>query len=685
MNTHAAAVCSLLLVLTAASGAEVRTPGLVTNWDDQGKLTSLELNDLRYSATATSGLWVEEVLRGEPARLAVGCGTDRATPLKTLGLSASARLDARPGHLLLSGSVRDDRAREDRAVDVVFRLPMAPALWWASISQSVRPGAGVAAEQERIERLKTGRKARDEKLPQGAAVLETVRYGDLAQAALPVAALTEPQQRAGLGVALPPDRPCQFQLAYRHESGELEVRWQFGLSPAAAAPWKSLATFALCIFPVDGQWGLRDALRQYYSLFPAAFRRRTPASGLWLFAVPSFKQVPDPQNYAFWEGPRLKELELARRHAIETYPYVIVGQREIGRLKTLPKSHEEVEQLLRLKPDQTQRTTWSWASVVAWVRASGLKDHAGRWVYKSRHTDWSGDSLTFPLNPSPDLPGTAEQPTIAQSVLGDVDALLREHPELSGIYVDSLASWGSFNNYRREHFAAVRAPLAHDAAGRACVPNWMPHIDFLRELARRVGPRLVFGNGIRPGRAFCAFACDILGVETSRGDLNARRNLDFYRAVAGRKPSLFLFYWPEEELPRPVVDHYVQRFVALGLSPEVKSQPWGRFKTRDAEIFARFVPIYRRLDLAGWQPVTHATLDAPELWLERFGTGAPELYFTLYNPGSSPQTAALRVDRERLGTPTAVKLLELVESRTLDTSAPVTVPPRSLRVLQLRR
>jgi hypothetical protein len=215
------------------------------------------------------------------------------------------------------------------------------------------------------------------------------------------------------------------------------------------------------------------------------------------------------------------------------------------------------------------------------------------------------------------------------------------------------------------------------------LPNWMPHVDFLRELRRQIAPRLVFGNGIRPGRAFGAFACDILGVECSLGDTQHRHNLDFYRSVAGAKPFLALFYHPGEEIPRALVESYVQRFVALGLSPEVKSVPWGRLKQRDDDLYDRFVPIYRRLDLAGWQPVTHLRLPQDEIWVERFGTSAPELYFTLFNPDDKPVEITIQPDAP-LGLALGSRLRELVEGKSdLPLGATLTLPPATLRVLQV--
>jgi hypothetical protein len=607
-------------------------------------------------------------VREAPAGRLLTAEMGRVTALPAANLSITAQISQRSDHLLVTGVVEDTRRAADRGVDVVFRLPFRSALWWPRISEAIVPDRA----------NKSTARAADRDLPPGAAVLEATKESGLEQDVLPIGCVTDLKQRTGVAIAIPPDLPCRFRFAYVPDAGCLELTLLFGLSAAAPAELKSRAPFRFVIMPTDGRWGLRDAVRRYYAMFPQAFQRKTRSSGLWLFACKNFDEVPDVENYAFWEGPLLKQLDKALAHKIENYPYIIVGQREITYLKEKPASYDDVVAVLTQEPARTKKTKWTWADVKALVENSGLHDAQGHWVHQLRSTEWGGNSITFPLNPSPFLPGR----TVSSTVLAEVETMLKEYPSLAGIYVDSLASWGSFYNYRREHFAAARAPLSHDDNGRVCIPNWMPHVDFLRELRRRTGGRLVFGNGIRPGRAFCGFECDIFGVETATADLRQRNNLDFYRTIAGTKPSLFLFYPPKDEMQRPQVEEYVQRFVALGLSPEVSTVPFGRYKQRDADLFAKFLPIYRRLDLAGWQPVTHATVEPSTLWLERFGTKPPELYFTVYNPTDKPLDARLALDRRALALTPKAATKELVAGGDPSIGA-LTIPPKALRVVQI--
>ena len=175
----------------------------------------------------------------------------------------------------------------------------------------------------------------------------------------------------------------------------------------------------------------------------------------------------------------------------------------------------------------------------------------------------------------------------------------------------------------------------------------MPHVDYLKELHHRIGPRLVFANGARPGSAL-RFELDILGMEPSLGDLESRTQIDFLRSMAGPKPALCLLDYPDEGLSREQAEQYIQRFIAMGLAPEMRRVPWPKYKDRDGDLYARFMPVYRRLDRAGWQPVTHAAVTGDGIWVERFGTRPPDLYFSLYNSKAVPAETKLSLDRSAL-------------------------------------
>lgn len=665
--------CFLALPALPADGATANDAPPRIVLDGEGAVAELRLADKTFASSQRMGLFVRECPAGAWLPVALAAGEEAPTALVAESLELRAKLERGTGCVVISGAVEDVRRGDDRAVDVALRLPFASAVWWGGISDRVAPGQPPRPAPKRRS---------PDQIVEGAAALEPLENGGLAQNFLPIGCVTSEDEQSGLAVALPPDTPCRFRFALLRDPGCLELQWQFGLSSIASGEWKSRAPFRCEVFSVDGHWAMRDAWRRYWLMHPESFARRTQASGLWLVSAPSLEQVPDPQNYAFWQTTRPQDTEKGVRLGMEVYPYTITGQREVGFLTQPLRGYADVERILAAKPETSKRSRYTWEEVKTLVETSGLHGPDGRWLFRLRTTDWAGSSVSFPTNPSPFLPSSPERPFVAEHTFAEVERDGKAHPQLAGSFIDSLAMWGSYENYRRDHFAAVRSPLTHDHLGRVCLANWMPHVDYLRELRRRIAPRLVFGNGPKPGRAFCAFQLDVFGVEFTPRDLEDRMQMDFVRCVAGPKPVCGLFdYEPAKGLPRAQMEDYVQRCTALGFTPETRHWKWPEYKDRDAGLMSRFLPLCRRLHHAAWQPVTGAEVTPAHLWIERFGTAAPELYFTVFNPGTEPATAVLAA-----GDAGATSWLELVTGQEVSHpgQAGMLVPPKSVRVLQAR-
>ena len=669
--------CLMSLAPVRGEEASLRVDALQITLDSNGALKSLRVGDKVFpgGGNSASGLFIREGADQALVPAALGAGADRITEFSKSGFRVTARIEAREDRMILSGVIEDTRGAEDRAVDVVLRVPFAPAVWWGSISEKVAPDAEPPA----------AKKPRNpDALVEGAAALEPIESGGLAQNYLPVACVTSADESAGLAVAIPPDAPCRFRFAQLRTEGCVELQFLFGLSPAATGDIKSRATFRCEIFSADGHWGLRDAWRRYEEMHAEFFQRSTQASGLWLVSAPKLADVPDPQNYAFWQTTRTADTAQGIKLGMEVFPYTIIGQREVGFIKSKIANYNDVLRVLAEKPETTHRSRYTWEEVTPFVENCGLHGADGRWLYRLRETDWAGNSVSFPVNPSPFLPSSEARPSVAEHTFAEVGRALREHPELHGFFVDSLAMWGSYENYRRDHFAAARAPLTHDEHWRVSLPNWMPHVDYLRELRHRIEPRLVFGNGPRPGRAFCAFLLDVFGVEFSPRDLESRVQFDFLRCVAGPRPALGLFDYPASGLTREQMEDYVQHATALGIAPETRHFPWPKYKDRDADLIAKFLPIYRRLDRAGWQSVTHARSENSAAWIERFGGDGGDLFFSLFNPTDTTLTTRVIADLKALG-PTSAKARELVTDADCEPAASLTIPAKSVRVLHFAK
>ncbi len=82
-------------------------------------------------------------------------------------------------------------------------------------------------------------------------------------------------------------------------------------------------------------------------------------------------------------------------------------------------------------------------------------------------------------------------------------------------------------------------------------------------------------------------------------------------------------------------------------------------------IFKKYVPVFRALAQAGWEPVTHATAQPQGTVVERFGgEGGRPLFFTVRNLQDTAQAATVTIDTEALGLArTGVKVVDVLSGK----------------------
>ncbi len=227
-----------------------------------------------------------------------------ATPAAGLGaldMRAAVRAQARGPTVMVEVTLQDLRA-EDRAVDLDVTLPMDLTgwTWWHDIN-AFEP---IDAASQFAER----------------------RY--------PLVVVTS--NAGGLAMAIEPDQPVVYELRGAAEGLTLHAR--LGLTPLGEGDLKSAAHVRLYLYPVDAEWGFRDALATYYALFPAAFERLAMDEGQWLFAFENTR-LPNPSHYAYHEGGP-GGWQYDEEHGIGTYPYTEVSSRTVT-MHRLPSDRED--------------------------------------------------------------------------------------------------------------------------------------------------------------------------------------------------------------------------------------------------------------------------------------------------------------------------------------------------------
>ncbi len=241
--------------------------GLALTLADNGGVVAMSTSgDAVAMSEARSGLWLAPA-GGETVPVAgqvtaVGGGIAQEFVDEERGLRVSASFRASADRIECTGEVVD-LTGVDRGVDVFFSLPVS--------------GEG----------LMWGRDIRTE-MP--------IEDMPLTQTMVTFASLSDPETGQGLALAIPADSPCECELTWSQGFG-YAVRYRFGLSPEAGGEFKSRAPFRFVIYRCDGKWGLRDAARRYYAMYPAAFVKRVEREGLCLKSIPfERKASPFPQR-----------------------------------------------------------------------------------------------------------------------------------------------------------------------------------------------------------------------------------------------------------------------------------------------------------------------------------------------------------------------------------------------------
>ena len=77
------------------------------------------------------------------------------------------------------------------------------------------------------------------------------------------------------------------------------------------------------------------------------------------------------------------------------------------------------------------------------------------------------------------------------------------------------------------------------------------------------------------------------------------------------------------------------------------------------------MPVIIALGEAGWEPVTHASVEPTGVLLERFGPRAGNLYFAVRNPTRGPIKATVTVHAARLKVTAPKRVTRLPDRRTI--------------------
>lgn len=626
-----------------------------------GRLETLQHDQQAIPLRVGGGFRVLDAATQKPfslpaGRVTVGEKSVHYTAEQPGDLALRAEFIPQGRHILVQGEIRNLRGGE-RGVVLEYRVPLA------------------GADARFSNQLNKSTRAAD---------------GEVEGCVYPIAALETTD--AGLALAIPPTLPCEFGMAGGPDG--LAVRFFFGLSPETKR-FPDRARFSFLIYPINRGWGFRSALSRYYTFFPDYYNERSNHGGQALFLAEDGKE-PEPADLSTFstrvvetQAPWLrKNFTTDEKNNLLSFPYMIVGQREIKYLEKLPANYEEAmaayakwtpEYQAKFPRTKENEAAGGDVNLRREVDSSAIARADGKVGISLRKIPWGGNAVTFVTNPNPDLFADTHNQSVGRSSIDRIWQWAREFPELDGVVIDSLgANWPANLNYRKDHFRYARYPLSVDASGRPAIDNVTSHYEFLETLRAefRAKPdgkdRFIEANGIyayaaRPepaqhyravdyknrvvlGRFFLAALIDFAVSEP--GINSPQESLEFMRVAMGRKVySPSNARWKDQEAVRRwmntclVFDLFAVNQREYG---EQINYYFPEAFARDQELIHWFVPKARLLSQARWQPVTHARATGSDLLLERYGSH-DEGYWVIMSKADKPQKSVLKFEMGYLG------------------------------------
>lgn len=398
------------------------------------------------------------------------------------------------------------------------------------------------------------------------------------------------------------------------------------------------ARFKFVSFEFPAEQGFRGALAAYQKALPEFAEVRLRRHGLWM-PFDKISAVKGWEDFGFAVKEGDNEPDWDRAHGVVTFRYTEPSSWWMRMKNGADASFEDCLAEANRLADAGD----SWG--LAW-RTSACHDRRGNVVGQVRDTPWCKGALWI-MSPLPGIDG-------GEYVLKV--GTFREKGD--GEYIDSAEFVSAPPlDFRRDHFAAAKTPLAFDPeTRRPALAKCLTTFEYVRETANRchaVG-RYLMGNGIPLTWPWLVSYSDFGGREVKWIDAQGRwrpaphEELLYYRAMSGGKPYCFLMNVDFRRFTHEHAEKYMQLCLAYGLfagffSPNASDARYfsnPELYERDRDLFRKYVPLCRRISEAGWRPVNElAVSDSEDVLVEQFG----DCYLTVFNAGRKPCRVRLRV------------------------------------------
>jgi hypothetical protein len=578
-----------------------------------------DVDDLQVAVK--SGQWTEEVaVTGRVEKTRQGLRQRAEAPAHGLVFETHYRQEA--GRLQATVEVTTSRpAPQGRCLRLFYRLPLDLTGWtWAADP----------VWQERIRREERYENSF------GLSGHQISRY--------PLVSVSRGE--VGLALAASLEEPALQSFIATGEG--LQTMVAVGLTDHAP---RARARFGFSLFRHDPAWTFRAALDRYYTLFPRLFAPVPSRGGAWTLRLPKPDHArPEEFGLAFYQCNPLppQQQEACRAENLLMFPYAEPWGRRtnLGQAQSradLPPYEQRLAFLKSLAESTEEGKLWGGAPRALMAQAvlnSLIMGPTGEAVHLvDYYTSWS---QWWQLNTDPDLP----LPNMASvSRQYEIDPYMAW---ADGLYLDSVSPYFcQWEDHDPGHLAAADLPLAFSLrTARPVVLSGFAHYEFIQQLRadlHRQG-KLVMMNLHPPATRLFGHFGDVVGTEVLalQEDAEAMQQ----RIYACRRPVSNLLQWQSAVLKRvpamtpAELEAYFANQLLYGFWPGISTAGGGTepgyahmhryfqdpvLLNRDRALFQKYLPVFFALNEAGWEPVTYARSDQPEVRVERYGRGQAAL------------------------------------------------------------
>lgn len=433
----------------------------------------------------------------------------------------------------------------------------------------------------------------------------------------PLCAVKIDDKGKGLGIDL--SLPVVYRLGADSQQG-LIAEFDMATSPLTDK-FPNRAFFKLCEFDFKPEWGMRAALKQYYSIYPEAFKKRVVNEGIWL-PFTALRSIPGWNDFGIafhetsWEssdkkeGGKISSLLSDKGTGVLSFQYTEPWDIQLP-IKSKTISYDTLVSGKMISKEHK-----------AYLDNSATEDKNGYWQTRRLETPWftTGWAVSITTNCDPDLYGFNRYQYILQHEINPARKM-----NVDGIYFDSMEwNWHHDLNYRDEHFAFTDYPLTFSKnVARPAIWNFASEFEFMKKIADEMHSqgKLAMGNG-HSWNPFAAANLDLFGAELSwySSDDHNIDALDFKRAISFQKPIVFLLNEGMNDkaftdAPYKGYEIYFEKMMAYGFFPsffsvDASNDPYWQDKQKienGRPFFKKYIPIIKQIAEAGWEPVTAAT------------------------------------------------------------------------------